>query len=101
MSCGTDLELYTVDSVHSWRKIIRGRTRPGTARNKRPRVLGDHPIHFLGTLGRPERLGTVWNGILSLRDALVVCEQAGRPKSAPVADQADSKKIESENFEIF
>ena len=37
--------------------------RPGTARNKRPRVLGDHPRHFLGTLESPERLGTAWNGL--------------------------------------
>ena len=36
-----------------------GPGRSGMGRNKRPRVLGDHPRHFLGTLGRLERLGTI------------------------------------------
>ena len=66
--------------------------RAGMGRNKRPRVLGDHPRHFLGTLESSERLGTAWNGTLSLRDASVGGQQAGRSKSATVADQADSKK---------
>ena len=35
-----------------------GQECPGTARNKRPRVLGDHPRHVLGTLESLERLGT-------------------------------------------
>ncbi len=38
-----------------------GPERAGTGLNKRPRVLGEHPRHFLGTLERPERHGTAWN----------------------------------------
>ena len=40
-----------------------GPERSGMGRNKRPRVLGDHPRRLLGTLGRLERLGTAWNGL--------------------------------------
>ena len=86
VSCGPDLDLYTKDIRTSWQKITSRGTRPGTARNKRPRVLGDHPRHLLGTLGRLERLGTAWNGTLALRDASVGGQQAGRSKSASVAD---------------
>ena len=68
----------------------------GMARNKRPRVLGDHPRHFLGTLGRPERLGTVWNGTLALRDASVGGQQAGDIEIRP---RGRLEKIEIKNFE--
>ena len=76
-----------------------GPERPGTGRNKRLRVLGDHPRHFLGPQGvwnGLERPGTVWNGTLALRDASVGGQQAGRAKSA---SGRKILKIEVKNFE--
>ena len=73
-----------------------GLERAVTGRNKRPRVLGDHPRHFLGPPGRPERPGTVWDDTLALRDTSVGGQQAGRSKSA---SGRKIPKIELQNFE--
>ena len=71
----------------------------GTGRNKRPKVLGDHPRHFLAPPGRPERLGTVWNGLD--RHAIAQRRVSGQPAGGEIEIRTRGRleKIEIEIFE--
>ena len=73
--------------------------RAGTGRNKRPRVLGDHPRHFLGSLERPERLGTAWKGLG--RHSSAQRRYSGWPAGGDIEIRLRGRpeKIEIENFE--